>query len=171
MQNQAERKKRWYETLKKVKQDIRDNIFNLQHQLCSYKMTQHKPPKVTLKNNSRVYIDTCKYIYILVVLEQNSECVFGKTRKSQFGKFLKNTIIEMLTSNVSDLSFSRIYFSNNFTTDSLLNLQTNDLPRSLIKITVIVISLFKVDQLHKYSETKKNISSFNLLAANLSQLE
>ena len=92
MQNQAERKKRWYETLKKVKQDIRDNIFNLQHQLCSYKMTRHKPPKVTLKNNSRVYIDTCKYIYILVVLEQNSECVFRKTTKSQFGKFLKNTI-------------------------------------------------------------------------------
>ena len=105
MQNQAERKKGRYETLKKVKQDIRDNIFNLQHHLCSYKMTRHKPPKVNLKNNSSVYICiyiiyiyiyiyiyTCKYIYILVVLEQNSECVFRKTTKSQFGKFLKNTI-------------------------------------------------------------------------------
>ena len=84
MQNPAERKKGRYETLKKVKQDIRDNIFNLQHHLCSYKMTRHKPPKVNLKNNSSVYI--CIYIYIYIYI------VFRKTTKSQFGKFLKNTV-------------------------------------------------------------------------------
>ena len=167
MQNQAERKKGRYETLKKVKQDIRDNIFNLQHHLCSYKMTRHKPPKVNLKNNSSVYI--CIYIiyiyiyiYIYIRVSIYTYLLFWsrtpnvyseKPRKVNLGSFWK--IQSLSTSDVSDLSFSRIYFSNNFTTDSQPKLQTGDLPRSLVKITIIVISLFKVDQLHKYSETKK----------------